>query len=353
MRVIFEKPYRAHHPHPQQFSPSRLGIPREAKFLLTRMAIRTGEQGVSTITKGVIMTSETKPTTTNDIYTTITNKIIADLEKGELTWRKPWSAEHMAGNVMQPLRWNNDPYTGINILVLWATAAEKGYASPYWMTFKQAIAMKGSIRKGEKATQVVYADKFTKEEPDESGQLQTRVIPFLKSYNVFNVSQIEGLPEKYYQVIEPTVLNKEECNAEIERFFANTKADIYTGTQACYRTMADKVEMPPFESFHGATEYYATLAHEMTHWTKHKTRLDRDFGRLKWGDEGYAKEELVAELGSCFLAADLGIEPELRPDHAAYIQNWLEVLKNDKKFIFSAASHAQKAVEHLYSYQAC
>lgn len=287
-----------------------------------------------------------------DIYTAITEKIVASLEQGSLPWRKPWSAEHMAQNVIRPLRWNNQAYTGVNVLVLWSTAAEKEYHSPYWMTFKQALALKGTIRKGEKATQVVYADKFTKEEPDEKGQLQTKVIPFLKSYFVFNACQITGLSDSFYAKPEQTILNPETRIKELEEYFAKTNANINIGTQACYKSTSDQIEMPPFESFYDAASYYAVLGHEMTHWTKHKTRLDRDFGRLKWGDEGYAKEELVAELGSCFLAADLGFEPELRPDHAAYIQNWLEVLKNDKKFIFSAASHAQKAVEHLHSYQA-
>ena len=109
--------------------------------------------------------------------------------------------------------------------------------------------------------------------------------------------------------------------------------------------------MPPFESFESATSYYSVLAHELTHWTKHPKRLDRDFGRKRFGDEGYAKEELVAELGACFLAADLGFEPMPAEHHAAYIQNWLEALQNDKRFIFSAASHAQKAVEHVWSLQ--
>lgn len=295
------------------------------------------------------MTYETTDKT--DIYTRITNKIIADLEQGQLTWRKPWSAEHLAGNVIRPLRWNDVPYTGVNTLLLWATAAEKGYAHPHWMTFKQAIELKANVRKGEKGTQVVYADKLTKEEEGDNGEVKTSRIPFLKCYTVFNVAQIEGLPEAFYQLPEPKAGNPETRNAELEQFFAQTKADIYTGTEASYAQSTDRIQMPPFESFTSAADYYSVLAHELTHWTKHPKRLDRDFGRKRFGDEGYAKEELVAELGSCFLAADLGLEPMPQEHHAAYIQSWLSVLQNDKRFIFTAASHAQKAVEHTWSLQ--
>lgn len=295
------------------------------------------------------MTHDT--TTQSDIYARITNKIIADLEQGQLTWRKPWNAEHLAGNVTRPLRWNDEPYTGINILVLWATAAEKGYALPHWMTFKQASDMKANVRKGEKGAQVVYANKLTKEEEGQDGETKTSRIPFLKCYTVFNVDQIEGLPEAFYKLPEPKTTNPETRNAELEQFFEQTKADIYTGHQASYSMVTDRIQMPPFESFETATGYYATLAHELTHWTKHPKRLDRDFGRKRFGDEGYAKEELVAELGACFLAADLGFEPVPEERHAAYIQNWLEVLQNDKRFVFSAASHAQKAIEHVKNLQ--
>ena len=286
-------------------------------------------------------------TVQSDIYARITNKIVADLEQGQLTWRKPWNAEHLAGNVTRPLRWNDEPYTGINTLVLWATAAEKGYAHPHWMTFKQATDMKANVRKGEKGAQVVYASKLTKEEEGQDGEVKTRGIPFLKCYTVFNVSQIEGLPEGFYKLSEPKVTNPETRNAELEQFFAQTKADIYTGHEASYSVATDRIQMPPFESFETATSYYATLAHELTHWTKHPKRLDRDFGRKRFGDEGYAKEELVAELGACFLAADLGFEPVPEERHAAYIQNWLEVLQNNKRFIFSAASYAHRAIEYI------
>ena len=296
------------------------------------------------------LTQEAQPLT--DIYQRITNKILADLEKGNLTWRQPWNAEHLQGQVKRPLRWNNIPYTGINTLLLWGTASERGFTSPYWMTFKQALELKAAVRKGEKGTLIVYADKIIVEEDDNQGGTKTNQIPFLKSYIVFNASQIEGLPEKYYETIQPeTATNQHERIEEIENFFAQTKADIYTGTRASYYKNADKIEMPPFESFESRESYYAILAHELTHWTMHPKRLDRDFGRKHHGDEGYAKEELVAELGACFLSADLGLELMPEEHHSAYIQSWMKALKEDKRFIFSAASHAQKAAEYVHGFQ--
>lgn len=286
-----------------------------------------------------------------DIYASITNKIIADLEKGELTWRKPWSGEHLAGNVMRPLRHNDVPYTGINTIMLWSVAAEKAYTSPYWMTFKQARGMKAHVKKDEKGTQVVFADKLLKKENDAEGKEVTTTIPYLKVYTVFNASQIEGLPPAYYEKPEPKIINPQHRDEQLERFFANTKAKIITGTEASYSVHMDRIEMPPFECFVDAQKYYATLAHEMTHWTRHSSRLNRDFGRKRWGDEGYAKEELCAELGACFLGADLGFAPKEHEGHAAYIQSWLSVLKNDKRFIFSAAAYAQKAVEFMTAFQ--
>ena len=287
----------------------------------------------------------------HDVYARVTAKILTDLENGELTWRKPWNSDHLAGQVMRPLRWNDIPYTGINTLMLWATAAEQGYNSRYWMTFKQATDLKANVRKGEKGTQIVYADKFTKEEQGSDGELKTSQIPFLKSYTVFNATQIDGLSDAFYQIPEPIASSQEQRNQVLEAYFAQTKADIYTGREASYSITTDRIQMPPFESFETPESYYAILAHEITHWTRHPNRLDRDLGRKHYGDEGYAKEELVAELGACFLAADLGFEPMPEAKHAAYIQSWLKVLKDDKRFIFSAASHAQKAVEFLQTLQ--
>ncbi|WP_255713442.1 ArdC family protein [Dyadobacter chenwenxiniae] len=292
-----------------------------------------------------------EPQIQTDIYTRVTNKIMSDLERGNLTWRQPWNSQNMSATVNLPLRWNNIPYTGINTIILWATAAEKNYPLSHWMTFNQAIEVKGAVVKGEKGTQIVYADHLIREEEGKDGQTETRKIPFLKTYTVFNASQINGLPDQFYTAPKPKQDNCPQRIAELEEFFANTKADIYIGREASYSQLSDRIQMPPLESFDTIEDYYAILAHEVTHWTKHPTRLNRDLGRKQFGDEGYAKEELVAEIGACFLAAYLGFEPMPEERHAAYIQHWLKALKDDKRLIFSAASYAQKAVEFVRSLQ--
>ncbi len=287
-----------------------------------------------------------------DVYTRVTDKIVADLERGVRTWFKPWNAEHAAGRITRPLRFNGEPYNGINVLMLWGAAVERGFAAPIWMTFRQAKELGGHVRKGEKGSLVVYANKITRTEIDaDTGEEEERDIPFMKGYTAFNVEQIEGLPSHYYTLAEPRL----DPVARIERAvacFAATRADVrHGGNRAYYAIVSDTVQMPPFEAFRDAESYYATLAHEVTHWTRHPSRLDRDFGRKRWGDEGYAAEELVAELGSAFLSADLELTPEPREDHAAYIASWLKVLRNDKRAIFTAAAHAQRAVDFLHGLQ--
>jgi antirestriction protein ArdC len=285
-----------------------------------------------------------------DVYTRITNKIIASLEQGVRPWIQPWNAEHAAGKIVRPLRHNGQPYSGINILMLWASAMDQGFTSPTWMTFKQALELKACVRKGEKGSLVVYANAITRTEHDDAtGEDIAREIPFLKGYTVFNVGQIEGLPENYYAKTEPKLTPVERI-ARAEEFFAGTKAVInYGGTRAYYAAGPDRIQMPPIEAFRDAESFYATLSHETTHWTRHETRLERDFGRKSWGDEGYAREELVAELGSAFLCADLELTPEVRDDHASYIASWIEVLKNDKRCVVQAASYAQRAVDYLHN----
>ncbi len=284
-----------------------------------------------------------------DIYAKITDQIIAELEKGVRPWHKPWAAGHVAGPVSRPLRSNGKPYSGINVIMLWATAMERGYSAPIWMTFKQAQELGAHVRKGEKGALVVYASTFSKTEANESGEQVERDIPFLKGYSVFNVEQIDGLPAHYTATHAPR-LNEDERIERAEAFFAATGANIvHGGTKACYIPRTDNVHMPCFDYFRDAGAYYATLAHELTHWTRHETRLVRDFGQKRFGDNAYAMEELVAELGAAFLCADLELEPQIRDDHAPYIAGWLEALKGDKRAIFTAASYAQKAADFLHS----
>jgi antirestriction protein ArdC len=287
-----------------------------------------------------------------DVYTRVTNRIIADLEQGVRTWMKPWNAGNTAGRIVRPLRHNGVPYTGINILMLWAESTANGFTSPTWMTFRQASELNAHVRKGEKGSLVVYANSITRTEEDAQGEESEREIHYMKGYTVFNVEQIEGLPDLYYAKPQVTTTPIERI-AHAESFFAGTKADIrYRGDRAFYSADGDYIQMPVIDAFKDAESFYSTLGHECGHWTKHPSRLDRNLGRKQFGDEGYAREELVAELASAFLCADLGLTPEIRDDHASYIAEWLTVLKNDKRAIFSAASHAQKAVDYLHGLNA-
>ena len=287
-----------------------------------------------------------------DVYSRITDKIIADLEQGVRPWMKPWNADHAAGRITRPLRHNGIPYKGINVIMLWSAAVAKGYSAPLWFTFRQAQELGGKVRKGEHGELVVYADRITHTETDAKGEEVEKAIPFLKGYTVFNAEQCDGLPAQYYAKAAPPALSPLQRIDAADRFFAATGADIRQGgTRAYYAPGPDYIQMPPFETFRDAESQAATLAHELTHWTKRDRRLARDFGRMRHGDEGYAREELVAQLGSAFLCADLGITPEVREDHAAYIASWLTVLKGDKRFIFTAVSHAQRAADYLHGLQ--
>jgi len=177
------------------------------------------------------------------------------------------------------------------------------------------------------------------------------VCDYLKGYTVFNVAQIEGLPESFHTAAGPVVTPAHRID-HADAFFAQTGAEIrHAGNRAYYSQSSDHVQMLPFEAFRNPERYYATLAHELTHWTKHEQRLDRGFGRKTGGDEGYAREELVAELGAAFLRADLALTPEPGIDHTAYIQSWLKILKDDKRAIFAAAAHAQRAADYVHGLQ--
>jgi len=293
----------------------------------------------------------TKTTTPRaDVYSRVTSRIIESLEQGVRPWMKPWAASHTEGRISRPLRANGTPYRGINVLLLWGEAIEKGYSRNIWMTYKQAEEIGAHIRKGEHGSLVVYADRMTKTETNEKGEELEREIPFMKGYTVFNVEQIEDLPAHYLaqpeQKGEPL-----ELIEQAEAFFTKTGATFrHGGNKAFFSPSRDLIQLPPAEAFKDAEGYAATKAHELIHWSGHESRLAREFGK-RFGDTAYAREELVAELGAAFLCADLGITPEIREDHAAYLDNWLQVLKEDKRAIFSAASHAQKAADYLHSLQ--
>ncbi|WP_244832195.1 ArdC family protein [Caballeronia sp. TF1N1] len=286
-----------------------------------------------------------------DIYSRVTNKIIADLEQGVRPWVKPWNAGNVSGRITLPVRHNGMPYQGINILLLWGEQLEKGFASNRWMTFKQVQALGANVRKGEHGALVVYASKVTKTSTDDHGDEIEREIPFMKGYTVFNIDQIENLPAEYCTELTPVEGKPLELIEHAEAFFAKTNAVIrHGGNMAYYAPTRDIVQLPIPQSFETAESYAATKAHEITHWTSHKTRLDRQLGK-RFSDEVYVAEELIAEMGAAFLCAQLGLTPEVRDDHAAYLDHWLKVLKGDKKAIFTAASQAQKACEFLFSMQ--
>lgn len=294
-----------------------------------------------------------------DFYKEVTNKIIAALENNTRPWVQPWDG----GILPIPMRHNNRLYQGINTLILWQAASEGGYNSPYWMTFKQAKLLGGNIKKGEKAATIFYASSCTlgnNEEEDKqkerSGQnlalnqeQKSIYKKFMKSYKVFNANQIDGLQEKYYKVLSTENNTKElEKLPRLEEFVKNTKANIkHGGIRAYYRESSDHIQMPEMKLFKNSNAYYSTLCHELTHWSGSKERLNRNLGGKRFGDSGYAMEELVAELGAVFLCSLLGINPDAREDHAPYIASWLKVLKSDKRAIFNAASLAQSASNYL------
>jgi antirestriction protein ArdC len=286
-----------------------------------------------------------------DVYSRVTDRIVSDLEQGVRPWMKPWSAGHASDRLPSlPLRHNGTPYRGMNVLPLWGEALEKGYTRNTWMTYKQAQEFGAHVRKGEHGSLVVYADTFNKTEENEKGDPVERSIPFMKGYTVFNVEQIEGLPARYCEPPAPRDEHRTlDLIEEAETFFAATRATIrHGGNRAFYAPSADFIQLPIPDAFRDAESYAATKAHELIHWTGHAQRMAREFGK-RFGDHAYAFEELVAELGSAFLCADLGITPEVREDHAAYLSHWLDVLKVDKRAIFSAAAHAQRAADFLHS----
>lgn len=274
-------------------------------------------------------------------YDLITRQIIADLEAGVATWVKPWSGAGSAGAGM--FRSMNAetrrPYSGINSLILMSALMANGWEKPLFLTFNQAKKLGGSVLKGSKGTQVVFLGTHTKE--DEHGDEKT--YRFLKTFTVFNVAQIGGLPERVTRWEKPVPMTMDQ----FDDYVAATGVHLqHSGDRACYVPSLDVVLMPGKDAFKGLEFYQGTLLHEMTHWTGHRSRLDRDFSG-RFGSESYAFEELVAELGSAFLCADLGVAGRLQ--HSEYIGSWIKVLKANPRALMQAASLAEKAVSFIHA----
>ncbi len=288
------------------------------------------------------------PSARRDVHADITTAILADLERGVRPWARTWT-----GAAQRPRRHDGQPYHGINVLLLWASAADQGFERPTWMTFRQAIALGGCVRRGETGTRIVFAGRREGHASpcedaaasDDDRPADARGAVFLKRYTVFNLEQIDGLEARYPA---PEPLPEPVRDARAEHFLCAVGADIrHGGDVACYLPSEDRVRMPHLARFDTLQAYYAVLAHELIHWTGHSSRLDRLGGLVRFGDSAYAREELVAELGAAFLCADLGLSLEPRPDHAAYLASWLKVLGDDKRFIVAAAAHAERAVALL------
>jgi len=280
-----------------------------------------------------------------DLYQQITDRFIAALEAGTRPWVCDWL------RYGEPLRSTGQSYRGINRLMLSMIGAASGYENPYWMTFKQALDLGGAVRKGEKASQIVFFKRLEIGDRDgagdgETGDEERRFVPLLRAYHVFNVDQIDGLPEGKFLPQTNAQLPAKQRDELAESALRATGAVIAEdgGHRAFYRSSTDSIHLPAFDRFKSTSGYLATMAHELTHWTGAHHRLDR-LASMKFGGKDYAFEELVAEIGASFVCARLGIAGEHFDNHAAYVASWLERLRSDKKAIFRAAALAQSAAD--------
>jgi len=276
--------------------------------------------------------------TTVNIYQEITDSIVSELERGALPWVKPWRADSSADKNIH----SQKPYQGINRLILGMTGMMRGYDVPVWGTFKHWADLGCSVRKGEKGTRIVWFSPVTKQTQSDNGETEVSKFAVLKAYWVFNASQVDGITFE-----KPSIESVPFSAVEIaEQRIVKTGALItHGGDAAFYMPSMDRIQMPNKGTFASPENYYATMFHELTHWTSDKARCDRDLSKGRFGNPDYAFEELVAELGAAFLCNDHGIQGELR--HAGYIGHWLKALKNDNKAIFKAAALAQKAADYI------
>ena len=283
-----------------------------------------------------------------NLYEDVTRRIVAELEEGRFPWVQPWGRTGGTGPGLPRNALTARNYSGVNVLILWGAVIEHGWPSQSWLTFRQAIEAGGCVRKGEHGVTVVYADRFTPEaEKDRARESGTdaRSVPFLKRFTVFNVAQCEGLRPGL--ATDPAPLPDREIVPVAEVVIAASGVEFRVGgDKAYYVPSADYVQVPPQPAFFHQINYYRTCLHELTHATGHGTRLARDLTNA-FGSKDYAREELIAEMGSAFLCAALGIVPTAR--HADYLGSWLAVLREDNRAIFRAASAASRAADWIFA----
>lgn len=281
-----------------------------------------------------------------DICRTVTDEIIAQLEKGSVPWVQPWDCRHAAIGLPYNAA-SRRRYSGINILNLWNAAASRGFSGQGFLTFRQAAELGGTVRRGERGTAIVYARRVpgngkgsrTVDQEEESA----RGFSVLRTFTVFSTDQCEGLPEQI--TIRPEAATGDAILPEAAALIAATGADFRIGgPNAFYDPIRDFVAVPLPEVFHEAINWHRTAFHELAHWTGHRSRLNRDQSGA-FGSAAYGQEELVAEMAGAFVCAALGIRPTVR--HADYIGSWLAILKEDRRAILRAASAASRASDYL------
>jgi antirestriction protein ArdC len=273
----------------------------------------------------------------NDIYDIVTNRIIEKLENGTIPWIKPWHVENtLDKNIKTGLEYN-----GINRIIL----GMSGYNSNIWATFKQWNDMGARVKLHEKGTQIVFYKPVAGVKKNEQGEIESIYSCVFNTSYVFNAEQVEGIEIKPRETIEKPFLN----NVDIDNMVSNTGAVIrHGGNSAYYKRDDDYINMPVKSDFYDEAGYYATLLHELTHWSGSPSRLDRTKGK-RFGDTAYAFEELIAELGSAFLCEKYAVKGDIR--HEGYIASWLQALKNDNKMIFKASAFAQKSTDYLVGFK--
>jgi antirestriction protein ArdC len=277
-----------------------------------------------------------------DLYQKVTDMIVAELERGVAPWVQPWRTldARFGGGPFNG--YTARGYRGVNVLLLLVAAMQKGYQDPRWFTYRQAQTLGAQVQRGEKSTLVIFWKQLRfKKKDEESGEDARKQIPLLRSYAVFNAEQCEGVPALAKADEKAPELRYADAGA----LFGKHEVDIrHGGDKAFFAPELDFIQMPRLEAFESEEHYWGTMLHELTHWTGHKSRLDRELAR-RFGSEAYAAEELVAEMGSAFLCAHLGVEGRLR--HPEYIGHWLRVLKDDKRAVFKASSLAQAAADFV------